>query len=229
MSYVYRSLETYEPLIYISLAILGLFVFRRMWVMWREWRNSVYTLEREFALGRLGRATTLGFLVLALFFVEFYIATFVAPALPASDLLTTPTLDLLASPQATLPFTDSTQVALTPPTPGSQPVQNGMSGCVADKIMITSPKSGDEVSAVVDLVGTANIPNFGFYKYEYAPIGTQNWATISADRTPKKDESLGKWNTLALGNGDYFLRLVITDNVGNAMEPCVIAIRVLNQ
>jgi hypothetical protein len=226
MSYVYHSLETYEPLIYISLAILGLFVFRRMWVMWREWRNSVYTLEREFALGRLGRATALGFLVLGLFFVEFYIATFIAPSLPASDLLTTPTLDLLASPQATLPVVDSTQAANAPVT---QPVQNGMSGCVADKIMITSPKSGDEVKAVVDLIGTADIPDFGFYKYEIAPIGTQNWATISADREPKKDTLLGKWNTLSRANGDYFLRLVITDNIGNTLEPCVIAVRVLNQ
>jgi hypothetical protein len=226
MSYVYRSLDAYEPLIYISLAILGLFVFRRMWGMWREWRNSVYTLEREFALGRLGRATALGFLVLGLFFLEFYIATFIAPTLPASDLLTTPTLDLLATPQATLPFADSTEAALTPET---QPVQNGMSGCVADKIMITSPKSGDEVSAIVDIVGTAYIPDFGFYKYEIAPIGTDQWATISADRQPKKDELLGKWNTLSRSNGDYFLRLVITDNVGNSLEPCVIAVRVLNQ
>jgi len=203
-----------------------LFVFRRMWVMWREWRNSVYTLEREFALGRLGRATALGFLVLGLFFVEFYIATFIAPALPASDLATTPTLDLLASPQSTLVPVDSTQAALAPVT---EPVQNGMSGCVADKIMITSPKSGDVVTAVVDLIGTADAPNFGFYKYEIAPVGTQNWATVSAEREPKKAELLGKWNTLSLGNGDYFLRLVITDNVGNSLEPCVIAIRVMNQ
>lgn len=224
MSYVYRSLETYEPLIYISLAILGLFVFRRMWGTWREWRDSVYTLEREYALWNLGRVTALGFLVLGLFFVEFYIATFIAPALPASDLLTTPTLDLLASPQATLPSANSTQAALA-----AQPVQNGMSGCVADQIMITSPKSGDEVQAVVDLIGTADIPNFGFYKYEIAPIGTQHWATISADREPKQAASLGKWNTLSLSNGDYFLRLVITDNVGNSLEACVIAVRVLNQ
>jgi hypothetical protein len=197
-----------------------------MWVMWREWRNSVYTLEREFALGRLGRATALGFLVLGLFFVEFYIATFIAPALPASDLLTTPTLDLLASPQATLLPADSTQAALVSVT---QPVQNGMSGCVADQIMITSPKSGETVKAVVDLIGTANVPNFGFYKYEIAPVGTQNWATVSAEREPKKAELLGKWNTLSQSNGEYFLRLVITDNVGNSLEPCVIAVRVLNQ
>ncbi len=226
MGFVYRSLDTYEPLIYISLAILGLFVFRRMWVSWREWRDSVYTLEREFALWRLGRVTALGFLVLGLFFVEFYIATFVAPSLPASDLLTTPTLDLLASPQPTLFPVDSTQSALAPST---QPVQNGMSGCIEDKIMITSPKSGDEVKAVVNLIGTANVPNFGFYKYEVAPIGSENWATVSAEREPKKDELLGTLNTLSLSNGDYFLRLVITDNVGNALDPCVIAVRVLNQ
>jgi len=226
MGYIYRSLGTYEPLIYISLAILGLFVFRRMWVMWREWRNSVYTLEREFALGRLGRATALGFLVLGLFFVEFYIATFIAPALPASDLLTTPTLDLLVSPPATLSAADATQAAIALAT---QPVQKGMSGCVKDKIMITSPAPGADVSAVVDLIGTADIPDFGFYKYEIAVAGTQNWKTISAEREPKRDELLGKWNTQSLSNGDYFLRLVITDNVGASIEPCVIAVRVLNQ
>lgn len=223
MGVVYRSLGTYESLIYISLAILGLFVFRRMWGAWREWRDAVFTLEREFALWRLVRVTAMGLLVLALFFVEFYIATFIAPSLPASDLMVTPTLDLLVSPPPTLTGVDPTQVA--PPT---QPVQSGMSGCVADQIMITSPKPGEEVKAVVDLIGTASVPNFGFYKYEIAPVGTQSWATVAAEREPKNDELLGKWNTLSLSNGDYFLRLVITDNVGEALEPCVIAVRVLN-
>ena len=82
---------------------------------------------------------------------------------------------------------------------------------------------------MVDLIGTANVPNFGFYKYEIALEGTQNWATVSAEREPKNNELLGKWNTLSLSNGNYFLRLVITDNVGNSLEPCVISIRVLNQ
>jgi len=223
MGFVYRSLDIYQSLIYISLAIFGLFVFRRMWEAWREWQNAVFTLEREFALWRLVRVTAVGLLVLALFFVEFYIATFIAPSLPASDLRVTPTLDLLVSPQPTLAGVDSTQAV--PPT---QPVQSGMSGCVADRIMITSPKPGEEVKAVVDLIGTADVPNFGFYKYEISTVGTQSWATVAAEREPKKDELLGKWNTLSLSNGDYFLRLVITDNVGDALEPCVISVRVLN-
>jgi hypothetical protein len=195
-----------------------------MWGAWREWRDAVFTLEREFALWRLVRVAALGSLVLALFFVEFYIATFIAPSLPAVGLVVTPTLDLLVSPPPTLTGVDSTQVAQ--PT---QPVQSGMSGCVADRIMITSPKPGEEVKGVVDLMGTADVPNFGFYKYEIAPVGTLSWATVQADRQPKKDELLGKWNTLSLSNGDYFLRLVITDNVGKALDPCVIAVRVLNQ
>src|SRR5512134_1121082 len=114
MGFVYRALGTYESLIYISLAILGLFVFRRMWGAWREWRDAVFTLEREFALWRLVRVAALGLLVLALFFVEFYIATFIAPSLPAAGLMVTPTLDLLVSPPPTLTGGDSTQDAPAP-------------------------------------------------------------------------------------------------------------------
>jgi hypothetical protein len=226
MGPVYRTLASYEPLIYIALAIGAMFAFRRMWRSWREWRDSVYGLEREFALRRLGQATAAAFLVLALIFVEFFIATFIAPSLPAADILATPTLDLLLTPKGTLSSADSTQAALSPVT---QEVPSGMSGCIPDQIMITSPEPGDSISGTVDITGTASVPNFGFYKYEVALLGTQNWATISAAREPKLNEALGSWNTSSLTNGDYFLRLVITDNVGVSLEPCVIAVRVANQ
>lgn len=226
MGPVYRTLASYEPLIYIALAIGGLFAFRRMWRSWREWRDSVYGLEREFALRRLGQATAAAFLILALVFVEFFIATFIAPSLPATDILATPTLDLLLTPQETLSPEQATQAALSPVT---QSVPSGMSGCIPDQIMITAPEPGTDVSGTVEITGTANVPNFGFFKYEVAPRGSQNWATISAGREPKIDEVLGPWNTTSLTNGDYFLRLVITDNVGESLEPCVIAVRVANQ
>jgi hypothetical protein len=222
----YRTLASYDQLIYIALAIGAMFAFRRMWRAWREWRNSVYGLEREFALRRLGQATAAAFLVLALLFMEFFIAVFIAPSLPASDILATPTLDLLLTPAGTLSPVDATQAALSPVT---QEVPSGMSGCIPDQIMITSPEPGDVVSGIVNIAGTANVPNFGFYKYEVARLGSQEWATISADRQTKQNEQLGDWNTSSLTNGDYFLRLVITDNIGVALEPCVIAVRVSNQ
>lgn len=226
MGPVYRTLASYEPLIYIALAIGGMFAFRRMWRSWREWRDSVYGLEREFALRRLGQATAAAFFILALIFVEFFIATFIAPSLPATDVLATPTLDLLLTPQNTLSPEQATQAALSPVT---QSVPSGMSGCIPDQIMITSPEPGDPVSGTVEISGTANVPNFAFFKYEVAPIGSQNWGTISAVREPVVNDVLGSWNTTSLTNGDYFLRLVVTDNVGVSLEPCVIAVRVLNE
>jgi hypothetical protein len=226
MGPVYRTLANLEPLIYIALAMGGLFAFRWMWRSWREWRDSVYGLEREFALRRLGQATATAFLILTLVFVEFFIATFIAPSLPATDILATATLDLLLTPAGTLSPEQATQAALSPVT---QEVPSGMSGCVPDQIMITAPKPGAPISGTVDIIGTARIPNFGFFKYEMAPMGSQNWATISAGRDPKVNEVLGLWNTTSLTNGDYFLRLVVTDNVGASLEPCVIAVRVANQ
>ncbi|HEX2998210.1 MAG TPA: hypothetical protein VHP14_25520 [Anaerolineales bacterium] len=226
MGPLYRTLASYEPLIYIALAIGAMFTFRWMWRAWREWRDSVYGLEREFALRRLVQATAAAFLVLALMFVEFFIATFIAPSLPASDILATPTLDLLLTPAGTLSPAESTQAALSP---GTQEVPSGMSGCIPDKIIITSPESGTEISGTIKITGTADVPNFAFYKYEVARLGSQEWATISAERTPKKNGELGEWNTASLTNGDYFLRLVITDNAGTVLEPCVIAVRIVNQ
>jgi len=226
MSLFYRALASYEPMVYIALAIGGLFAFRWMYRSWREWRDAVYGLEREFALRRLGQATVLGLFILVLLFVEFYVATFVAPALPASDILSTPTLDLLPVSVGTLSPDAATQAALSPITPV---VQSGMSGCVPDQIIITSPASGSEIAGTVDLTGTVDVPNFGFYKYEVAPAGTETWATISAGDKPKTNESLGELNTTILANGDYFLQLVVIDNVGKTLEPCVIAIRIRNQ
>src|SRR5512147_2318974 len=116
MGPVYRTLASYEPLIYIALAIGGMFAFRQMFRSWREWRDSVYGLEREFALRRLGQATVFGLVVLGLLFMEFYVATFVAPSLPASDVLATPTLDLLVTPVETLSSDAATQSVLAPVT-----------------------------------------------------------------------------------------------------------------
>lgn len=222
MGPVYRTLANYEPLIYIALAIGALFAFRRMWRSWHEWRDSVYGLEREFALRRLVQASGISLFILVLLFAEFFIASFIAPSLPASDRMSTPTLDLLVTPAGTL-SQDSTVPLIT------QEVPTGMSGCIPDQIMITSPEPGDLVSGTVTISGSADVPDFGFYKYEVASMGSQNWATIAANRDPVRNNQLGEWNTASLANGYYFLRLVITDNVGVALEPCVIAVQVVNQ
>lgn len=223
MAAFYRFLGTYEVLIYIVLAIGGLFAFRWLWTTWNEWRESLYSLEREFALRRIGQAVAFVTLILLLCSAEFVFASFVIPNLPASAFLSTPTLDLFTTPTGTISPELATQLALTPHGAATAP---NTSGCVPNRLIITSPKPGTEVKGAIDLTGTVNIPNFGFYKYEVAPLGTDTWATISAGREIVVNGSLGGWDTTALIPGDYQLRLVVTDNQGQALPPCIIPVRV---
>jgi hypothetical protein len=144
MGSIYRSLATYSPLIYIVLTIMGLYAFRRMWRTWREWRDAVYSLEREFALNRLGRATAFGLLVLLLFFAEFYVVTFIVPSLPASDIMVTQHWIFL------LRWDTRPMVSFRLNTAA----QSGMSGCVR-RDHATSPKpGGDQAHSRIEVLLT---------------------------------------------------------------------------
>jgi hypothetical protein len=162
-------------------------------------------------------------LIIVLFCAEFFMATFIIPGLPSEVFITTPTLDLISTPTGTLSPEMMTQFANSPPPTA---VANVV-GCIPNQIMITSPAASDELKGTVELVGTVNVPNFGFYKYEVAPLGSDTWATISADRNTVNNGLLGRWNTTALTPGDYQLRLVVTDNQGKVLPACVVPVRVV--
>ncbi len=224
MAAIYRFLSTYEVLIYIVLAIGLLYFGRWLWRSWNEWRDAFYSLEREFALRRMGRAIAAVSLILILLCGEIAIASVIVPSLPAAFFLPTPTLDLLATPTGTISAELATQLALTPlPVPTVE----GGEGCQPGKLMLTSPKAGTEIRGTVDIQGTVNIVNFGFYKYEVAPINSDTWATISAGRNTVVAGSLGQWDTTSVTPGDYQLRLVVTDNQGQSLPACIIPVRVL--
>jgi len=222
MAEFYKFLASYEVLIYIVLAIVGLFVFRWLWRSWREWQIAVYSLEREFSSRRFARSAVLSVFIVILFCVEFFMATFIIPGLPAEVFVSTPTLDLISTPTGTLSAEMMTQFS-------GQVLQAvaSSSGCIAGQVMITFPQPGDEVKGPIEISGTVNIPNFGFYKYEVAPAGSDTWATISAGRAIVTDASLGRWDATALTPGDYQLRLVVTDNQGQILPACIVPVRVV--
>ncbi len=219
---LYRFLASYEALIYILLAIGALFSFRSLRRAWQEWRVAVFGLEREFSARRLGLSAAASALIVLLFCAEFFMASFVIPGLPADFFLTTPTLDLIATPTGTL-----SPQSMTEFTGGQSLPQALASGCVPHQVMITYPEPADEIKGAIEIRGTANIPNFGFYKYEIAPAGSDTWVTISAGRTVVNDASLGRWDTTALTPGDYQLRLVVTDNQGQVLPACIVPVRVV--
>jgi hypothetical protein len=153
-----------------------------------------------------------------------FLASFVVPALPATDLLSTPTLDVLNQTEGAL--SGSSPTLLGAETPSFDTQSDSTSGCVPDELILTSPEPGQEVSGTVTLVGTVAVDNFGFYKYEVAPEGEDSWSTISAGREPVVNGDVGLWDTTTLTPGDYQLRLEVTDNQGQAYPACIIPVRV---
>ena len=136
-------LGKYAVFFYLLLTLAGLYAFRRLWKSWKEWREAYFGLEREITMRRLAQWLIAAVLVLTLMCGIFIVATFVVPTIPASSLLSTPTLDLLATPAAGIP-SDSALVPMMPvvaaPVAGSQ-------GCVPGQLEITSPKPGAECAA----------------------------------------------------------------------------------
>ena len=224
MQQIFLFLEKNQPILYLILALTGFSFARWLWTALKEWRNAFFGLEREIAMRKLAQASagTVGILVLMC--GVFFISTFVVPALPADALLATPTIDILATPGAAQPGAVALTSAATP-----LPTAPGSEGCLPGKLEITSPRPNTDVNGIVTLVGTVDVPNFGFYKYEVSVRGTDIWSTISASSEVKKNADLGELNTSILTPGDYLLRVVALDNSAQVIGTCVISIRIKGQ
>jgi hypothetical protein len=211
------------PLIYILLALGALVGIRRLVKARSEMRGAAYRLEREIAQRHLIQSTSILAVAGFLGFAEFFLVVFLVPNIPALSQLATPTMNPLGTPVSTLPIQSMETLGLVTPklTPTLQ-----STGCIPGQIDITSPKAGDQIQGAITLKGSAIIPNFGFYKYEFAPLGSDNWAAIVANNKVVQDNNLGNWDTSAIATGDYQLQLVVTDNQGNALPACVIPVRI---
>jgi len=219
-----RYSRAYEMWIYIGLGVLALWHIRKFILAWMELRGALFGMERESAQARLNQAATMLVLMLIMAVAEFTLVSFVAPSIPGAVPLPSPTLDLLATPTTTLPvLAPALQEAEMTPTPvaSEEPVGEG---CSPGQVMLTLPVDGERVSGVVTLEGTADNPNFGFYSYEIARPGETIWLPVQVGQQPVREGRLGTWDTSALAPGNYMLRLVVTDNQGIALTPCVIQV-----
>jgi hypothetical protein len=223
--------RTYEMWMYAILLLAGIIYIRRFIQAWEELRRAAFGLERESAQSHLNQSAGMLVLLFIMAAAIFVIVSFVAPAFPASIPLQTPTMDLLASPSSTLeegvipepletPTVDLPSLTATIEVVGE--------GCIPGQIMLSDPVDGSQISGVIVIQGTANVQDFGFYKYEVARLGETVWQTIQAGRDIVENGELGQWDTRTMAPGDYMLRLVIVDNQGESLEPCVIRVNVNN-
>jgi hypothetical protein len=231
MSEALRFFRTYEMWMYVILSLAGLVYIRKFILSWEELRKAAFGLERESAQSNLNQSAGMLVLLFVMAVAVFVLVSFIAPSFPASNPLLTPTMDLLASPTTTL-VGENAEVGLATPTVEAMAqtatIEVVGEGCVPGQIMLTEPVDGTEINGVIMVKGTADIQNFGFYKYELARPGETVWLTIQAGRDIIRESELGQWDTRTLAPGDYMLRLVITDNQGESLEPCVIRVHVNN-
>ncbi|MEN6408662.1 MAG: hypothetical protein ABFD44_03000 [Anaerolineaceae bacterium] len=225
MNDLLQYLAKYETWVYLLLGLSAIIYLRKLFIALQEGRSAMFGLERDISQRRIASASSVLILLFLMAVAEFILATFVSPGLSASQALATPTLNLEATPfpAETQPVSENGTLV---PTIAYTPTAAG-TGCTTGVLEWTDPKHGGEVSGVVALKGIIQIPNFGFYKYEFAPVGSDSWTTIAAGNTLDAEGNIGNWDTSSLTPGDYQLRLVVTDNQAQAMTPCVIQVRVV--
>lgn len=225
-----RFFRAYEVWIYLILALGGLIYIRKFILAWQELRDAAFGLERESAQARLNQAASVLVLLIAMAITEVVLVSFIAPSMPGAIPILTPTLDLLATPTTTLPASLPTEVqenlAVTPTALSTADLEQ--SGCQPGIVDIASPVDGSEIGGVVAITGTANITDFGFYKIEMKRLEESSWLTILAGNEPKVNDLLGSWNTSLLSPGNHQLALVVSDNQGQSLSPCIIQLRVTN-
>jgi hypothetical protein len=210
---ILNLLQSYELLVYAVAGILALFYLRQIYVARQDLRRTIFGLEREALSRRQNRAITmLIFLGLATGLV-FAAVNYALPQVRRTQLLQS---------------ASSTQIPLTPtPTPL---ILYGvdLSGCTNPHATIKSPTPGQAVQGTVDIRGSADIPDFAFWKYELGnPQAANVWVTLKASNRPVTDGVLGTWDSTTVPPGVYQLRLTVTDSKGNSPKPCVVPLQVL--
>ncbi len=102
----------------------------------------------------------------------------------------------------------------------------GVLACSSAGTQIASPGNGDSISGVVEVIGTASLPSFSFYKFEIQWPNSSEWVTLESYNVPVAGGLLGYWDTAPLAQqpGTYKFRLVVVDETGNFPDPCVISV-----
>jgi len=159
---------------------------------------------------------------------NFVLVSVASIRVPGISRVATPTIDLSSTQKAD--GGGEQQNLPTPDMPEQTQTAIALTGCIPDELEWIEPAPGSEVRGSIELKGTVNTPNLGFYKYEFRSQSTETWTPISAGNRPVMDDVFGvRWNTDQLEPGIYFLRLMVSDNQNNLLKPCVIEVRVLPQ
>jgi hypothetical protein len=132
-------------------------------------------------------------------------------------LLALPPSPALAQDDIDTPTPTTTATATPTPTPPAQP-------------QLTLPTGGEAVQGQVTISGVTGVPGFFYAEISFAYPGdpTGTWFLIAESFTPEQSGPLATWDTFAITDGTYDVRLVITLIDGREMESILRGLRVRN-
>ena len=221
--------------------------------------TAQFTLEREVYQQRMARAGFVTLLFLTLAATVFTIRMYWAPT-PVDDLVATPTpssglFTLTPAPNSLNPPLGASGT-VTQPVPTGGPVPTGViisapespgeatplpiptavsqdalqPDCPSPGAQLTFPAAGGDLSGVVEVLGTASVNAFSFYRFEVIFPGSDTPNFVAQIDTSVDNGSLGFWDisdaTRYPPGGPYRFRLVVVDIYGNTAS-CVIPVNIV--
>lgn len=257
MGFLIEYVADMAPWIYAVCGFVALTQLYRAWQVRIERRQAVFSLEREKAMGDLYKIFLTAVFLLIAMGSTYFVSTTLADAVDTlaaetqaaeAPVLTIPTPTPTAMPPTPTPTITPTpepvaavevvnpesqpaapQPVVEEPTPTPVPAFVQPS-CPDGRSIIVAPGVNQTVSGPVTIQGTAIHEDFWYYKLEFTPGGGANaaFAWFDGGENQVRNGYLGTFNSGAVANGTYTLRVVSVDTSGNFPPPCLVTINVQN-
>ena len=217
-------LDKYQLWIYGLLGVLAVIQLRAVWQARRLLNRSIFGLEKETALHKQNGA--LGMLLVLFALAGFvYMMSHIDPNLGLVSATRLPSASATPHPSPTPFFVRATLApGVTPP-----PLVVDSSGCANPNATLTQPQPHQTISGSFEVRGTANIPNFAFYKFEINGVQTNGaWVPLNVGNQPVLNGLLGSFDSSPYEPSEYVFRLVVIDSAGNFPPPCEVVVTLVS-
>lgn len=250
MTQLLLFIRAVAPLIY-GLAAIGILLgIRSFWIAKSRLAIAQFRLEREQGEEQGGRAITQTVALIQVIALVFVLSSVTYPAWnefnsnspnAEGNNVSESRFRTAVPQQGEEGFTEPTRAIegiTIPRTPKPSPTFSGTVqpasdpvGCLADQANIDTPDNGQVIYEVQPISGTANIQNFGFYRFEIRKIevGASEAFGVIGDATtdhstPVVNGPLGSLVPQNFTPGEYRFRLVVFDTGGVLRASCEITI-----
>ena len=229
--------------LYVLAGLVLVLQLRAIFIARGELRFAQYGLEKELAEQRGGRAITLLLLMIELMVAVWAISTLASPTwndgIPDTPIVnadrdfrtSTPigggSLDIDANAGPTA----GPGILATAPPPSTPIGTIGPSeprrGCDPDVAWIQIPANGQFIFEEMDIIGTANSPDFSKYRFEIRGMEEDQFSVYTPTdfTSPVVDGVLGRVFPLFLiPDREYRFRLMVFNNINEVVGSCEITI-----